>query len=143
MNTYHINITYLLIILFVTLAFLTSCQVSYHPIRANKIEWFYSTRKINKILIDTRSKNQYDNKHLENAIHVPINSKHLKDDVLSKFKKKPKDVWVLFVYSHTREETSVMMEKLKKTYSYYWPFSGPTAIFYLQGGFLSWSTLKK
>lgn len=112
-----------------------SCKTAFYPIAREKFEWYYKTRKVNKILIDTRSEIQYKRSNLKYSIHIPIDTKNLKKQIFSRFKKEPDDIWILFVYAHTKQETTLMLQKLEKIYSHHLPFSGPTAVYYLKGGF--------
>ena len=116
---------------------LSACKTTYHAVSPKKFTWYYKTRKINKILVDTRPKERYKASNLPDSKHVPLDSPNLKEQVLAQFERRPRDVWVLFVYAHTKKDTDAMLDQLKKVYTYHWPLSGPTAIYYLDGGFVS------
>ena len=76
-----------------------------------------------------------DDNSLAKAIHIPYNTADLKDKVWDSFAVEPKDIWVLFVYAQDFQETDQMLNTLKSIYKYHWIFSGPTAVYYLEGGF--------
>ncbi len=118
-------------------AFLSSCSINHRDIKPEKFRWYYKTRKVRKLLVDTRDPERYREKHIENAVNIPLREPEFKKKIKEAVAQKADDVWVLFVYAEDEKSTLVLKNKLEELYSRHFPFSGPGAVFYLQGGFIS------
>ncbi|MCB1201741.1 MAG: rhodanese-like domain-containing protein [Leptospiraceae bacterium] len=102
---------------------------------------YYQTRKIYSFLVDVRAKREFEKGHLPGAVNIPFNSNDFKHSVEEALPHQPKDVWVLFVYAADENQTQEYKAELKKIYNSHKMFSGPTALYYVQGGYEAWAKL--
>ncbi len=117
--------------------FLSGCSINHKEIKPDRFRWYYKTRKIRKLLVDTRDPERYREKHIEDAVNIPLTEPEFKKKIKETVARKGDDVWVLFVYADDRKGTLLLKNKLEMLYTRHLPFSGPGAVFYLQGGFNS------
>ena len=111
------------------------CKISHRDIKPEKFYWYYKTRKINKILIDTRLEQKYKKDKIPGAKNIQLSGPDFKATVKQAFTVAPKDVWVIFVYAQDKNETGKLKSGMGKLYKSHIPFKGPTAIYYLKDGY--------
>ncbi len=126
------------VVLFLIISMFFSCKIGHSDIKAEKFSWYYKTRKIHKILIDTRSVKAYEKGHIPEAINLRVSEPEFKKLVKSKLSPKATDVWIMFVYAQDAASTKKVRKQLTKIYKRHFPFKGPTAVHYIEGGYKRW-----
>lgn len=127
--------------LFLIMSIFLGCKINHSDIKIEKFSWYYKTRKIHKILIDTRSVKAYQKGYIPDAFNVHVLEPEFKKLVKSKLSPKATDVWIMFVYAQDAKGTEKLREKLSKFYKRHFPFKGPTVIYYLECGYEKWLEL--
>ncbi len=115
----------------------SGCSVNHRYIKPEKFRWYYKTRKVRTLLVDTRNRKRYRGGHIEGAVNIPFPEPGFKKKIKEAVAPKTGDIWVLFVYAEDEKSTLVLKKNLEELYSRHFPFSGPGSVFYLQGGFIS------
>ncbi len=133
-----LNVKTVILLILTTMFF--SCKINHSDIKAEKFFWYYKTRKINRVLIDTRTVTEYQQAHIPEAYNVPINSSDFKAKINQELLNAG-DVWIIFAYAQNKKSTQEMKAKLSKLYKRHFPLKGPTAIYYLEGGYEKWIEL--
>ena len=131
------------IILFLISSMFFSCKINHSDIKAEKFSWYYKTRKIHRVLIDTRPVDVYEKGHIPEAVNIPISEIEFKKKLKSKLPKNATDVWIIFVYAQDESSTRKVKKQLTKIYKRHFPFKGPTALFYIEGGYQKWLEVEK
>lgn len=96
------------------LTFLGCRHTEYQFIPWDEFEHYYMSRKIKSILIDIRSSQEYEKKHLEYSLNLPLDSKDLFDRLDSIARENRKDYWVLFIYSTEKNDIEELKIRVQK-----------------------------
>ncbi len=102
------------LILVIAIAQLSCSKTSYNALNQKDFIHISSTRKVKCFTIDTRSEEDYEKSHINNAVNIPFGASFFNDLKTYLVKHNSPKQTILFLYASTKEITTNQINEIKQ-----------------------------